>query len=62
MKIPVDLEKTIEITDEIYTFSEIIDEIDLYKYYSDKKNIMGRPTGIDRFRFENHKTPRYPPS
>lgn len=43
IKIPVDLEKMIEITDEIYTFSEIIDEIDLLKYYSDKKSIMGRP-------------------
>ena len=43
MKIPVDLEKIIEITDPIYTFSEIIDKIDCYKYYADKESSMGRP-------------------
>ena len=43
MKIPVDLEKIIEITDPIYTFSEIMDHLDLYRYYTDKESHMGRP-------------------
>lgn len=43
MRIPVDLEKIIDVTDEIYTFSEVMDRIELGKYYSDKKSVMGRP-------------------
>ena len=43
MRIPVDLEKIIEITDPIYTFCEIMEKIDCYKYYKDKQSIMGRP-------------------
>lgn len=43
LKIPVDLEKIIEITDPIYTFSEIMEEIDFYKYYLIKENHLGRP-------------------
>ena len=42
MKIPVDLEKIIEITDPIYTFNEIIDRIDLAKYYNIRKSQYGR--------------------
>ena len=33
MKIPVDLEKIIEISDPIYTFNEIMEKIDLQKYF-----------------------------
>ena len=29
MRIPVDLEKIIDVTDEIYTFSEVMDRIEL---------------------------------
>lgn len=43
MKIPVDLEKIIEITDPIYTFNEIIDRIDLTKYYKFRNSHYGRP-------------------
>ena len=43
MKIPVELEKIIEITDPIYTFNEIMEKIDLSKYYTDKKSNVGRP-------------------
>ncbi len=43
MKIPVDLEKIIEISDPIYTFNEIIEQIDLYKYFVGKGNKTGRP-------------------
>ena len=43
MKIPVDLEKIIEITDPIYTFNEIIEQIDLTKYYKFRNSQYGRP-------------------
>ena len=43
MKIPVDLEKIIEISDPIYTFNEIMEQIDLYKYFVGKGNKTGRP-------------------
>ena len=36
MKIPVDLEKIIEISDPIHTFNEIMEQIDLYKYFAEK--------------------------
>ena len=43
MKIPVDLEKIIEISDPIYTFNEIMGQIDLYKYFAEKGSKTGRP-------------------
>ena len=43
MKIPVDLEKIIEISDPIYTFNELMNKIDLRKYFVGKGNRMGRP-------------------
>ena len=43
MKIPVDLEKIIEISDPIYTFNEIMEQIDLYKYFVGKGSKTGRP-------------------
>ena len=43
MKIPVDLEKIIEITDPVYTFNEVMEHIDLRKYCAEKESIMGRP-------------------
>ena len=43
MKIPVDLEKIIEISDPIYTFNEIMEQIDLQKYFVEEGNKMGRP-------------------
>ena len=36
LKIPVDLEKIIEISDPIYTFNEIMGQIDLKKYFVGK--------------------------
>ena len=44
IKIPVDLEKIIEITDPIYTFNEIMDKIDLTKYYVGRYSRYGRPS------------------
>ena len=43
MKIPEDLEKIIEISDPIYTFNEIMNQIDLYKYFAGKESKTGRP-------------------
>ena len=43
MKIPVDLEKIIEISDPIYTFNEIMEKIDLQKYFVEEGSKMGRP-------------------
>ncbi len=43
LKFPVDLEKIIEISDPIYTFNEIMEQIDLQKYFIGKGNKMGRP-------------------
>ncbi len=43
LKIPVDLEKIIEISDPIYTFNEIMEQIDLYKYFAEKDSKTGRP-------------------
>lgn len=43
MKIPVDLEKIIEISDPIYTFNEIMDKVDLKKYLVAEGSKVGRP-------------------
>ena len=42
MKFPVDLEKIIKISDPIYTFNEIMEQIDLQKYFVEEGNKMGR--------------------
>lgn len=43
MKFPVDLEKTIKISDSIYTFNEIMSKVDLRKYLVVKGSKVGRP-------------------
>jgi len=43
LKIPVDLEKIIEISDPVYTFNEVMAHFDLRKYSAVKENGMGRP-------------------
>ena len=45
LKLPVEIEKIIEISDPVYTFCEVIDHIDLNKYLS----IEGRRTGRPRY-------------
>ena len=47
LKIPVDLEKIIEISDPIYTFNEIMEQSDLYKYFAGKGSKTGRPRFAD---------------
>ena len=36
MKNPVDFKKIIEISNPIYTFNEIMEQIELYKYFAEK--------------------------
>ena len=43
LRIPVEIEKIVSITDEVYTFNEVIDHIDLRKYCVKEENIKGRP-------------------
>lgn len=43
LKMPLDVERIIEINDEVYSFSEIMDRIDLTKYLAKKDSRMGRP-------------------
>ena len=43
MRISVDLEKIIENSDPIYTFNEIMEQINLYKYFAEKGSKTGRP-------------------
>ena len=42
VKMPLDVERMIDFNDEVYSFSEIIDRIDLSKYLVHKENRMGR--------------------
>lgn len=43
IRIPLEFEKIIEISDPVYTFSEVMAHIDLKKYYTVKESVMGRP-------------------
>ena len=38
LKIPVDMERIIEISDPVYTFSEVMEHIDLRKYVAERKD------------------------
>ena len=43
LKLPVDLERILEISDPVYTFCEVLDSIDLYEYLVEKEHGKGRP-------------------
>ena len=43
LKMPIDIERIIEISDPVYTFCEVLEHIDLYKYLVRKENKTGRP-------------------
>ena len=43
LKLPVDIERIIEISDPVYTFCEVLDCIDLYRYLVREENKTGRP-------------------
>ena len=42
LKLPLDIEKLIDISDPVYTFCEVMDHIDLYKYFAEKGCKTGR--------------------
>ena len=43
LKLPLDLEKIIDISDPVYTFSEVLDHIDLRRFFAAEECKMGRP-------------------
>lgn len=43
LKLPVEIEKIIEISDPVYSFSEVMDHIDLNKYLTIEERRLGRP-------------------
>ena len=43
LKLPLEIERIIEISDPVYSFSEIVDCIDLTSYFAEKGCKMGRP-------------------
>ena len=44
LKLPVDMERIIEINDSVYTFNEVVSHIDLRKYFVEKDyKATGRP-------------------
>ena len=43
LKLPLDIEKIIDISDPVYSFSEIMDCIDFTKYFAVKESKTGRP-------------------
>ena len=44
LKLPVDLERIIEINDSVYTFNEVVSHIDLKKHFAEKDcKATGRP-------------------
>ena len=43
LKLPLDIEKLIDISDPVYTFCEVMDHIDLSKYFVEKGYKTGRP-------------------
>ena len=43
LKLPVDYTKIIEINDPVYTFNEVMNHIDLNRYFAEKECRTGRP-------------------
>ena len=43
LKLPLDIEKLIDISDPVYTFCEVMDHIDLSRYFVEKDYKTGRP-------------------
>lgn len=43
LKLPLEIEKLINISDPVYTFCEVMDHIDLSRYFAKKGYKTGRP-------------------
>ncbi len=44
LKMPVDMERMIEVDDPVYSFNEVLCHIDLKKYFVEEEHKTGRPT------------------
>ncbi len=45
LKLPIDFTKIIDISDPVYTFNEVLEHVDLRKYYAEEKGRkIGRPS------------------
>ena len=40
---PIEVERLIDMEDPVYSFSEVVDRIDLRKYFVEKESKVGRP-------------------
>lgn len=43
LKLPLDIQKLIDLSDPVYTFCEVMDHIDLSRYFVEKGYKTGRP-------------------
>ena len=43
VKMPLEIEKIIETSDPVYTFEEVMDNLDLSKYFESEAKSTGRP-------------------
>ena len=43
LKMPIEVERLIDMEDPVYSFSEVVDRIDLRKYFVEKESKVGRP-------------------
>ena len=48
LKLPLDIEKLIDISDPVYTFCEVMEHIDLSGYFVEKDYKKGRPNVMHR--------------
>lgn len=46
LKLPLELEKIIDLSDPVYTFCEVMDYIDLSRYFVEKGYKTGRPRWV----------------
>ena len=56
LKLPVEIEKIIEISDPVYSFSEVMDHVDLNKYLTIEERRPGRPREIGSENFTENNT------
>lgn len=43
LKLPLVIEELIDISDPVYTFCDVVEHIDLKKYFADEESKTGRP-------------------
>ena len=59
LKLPLEIEKLIDISDPVYTFCEVMDHIDLSGYFGGEKNVILELTliscGFNLYKYHNKK-------